>query len=90
MGVVSVDLLNFFYVDPTDLRDEYEAVLTKPVVKGDTKPPLIVFPHGGPHVAFTSEFSLYTACLCKLGFSILNGKVFVRNPSFFLLIIIVP
>lgn len=55
-----------------DLRDEYEAVLTKPVVKGDTKPPLVVFPHGGPHVAFTSEFSLYTACLCKLGFSILN------------------
>lgn len=64
----------FFFADPTDFKDEYEAVLMKPILKEDTKAPLIVFPHGGPHVAFTSEFALYSACLCKLGFSVLNGK----------------
>ena len=47
----------------------------KPVKTGDTKPPLIVFPHGGPHTAFTSDFDLANACLCKLGFAILCGKV---------------
>lgn len=40
------------------------------------KPPLIVFPHGGPHSAFLSDFSLSSACLCKLGFAILGGKVY--------------
>ena len=65
-----------FYNDPTDFKDEYEALFIKPVTKGDTKPlPLIVFPHGGPHATFTPDFSLYNACLCKLGFAILGGKV---------------
>ncbi|XP_078343278.1 acylamino-acid-releasing enzyme-like isoform X2 [Oculina patagonica] len=58
--------------DDSDFKDEYEAVLIKPVFKDDTKPPLIVFPHGGPHTAFTSDFFIYNACLCKLGFSILS------------------
>lgn len=40
--------------------------------RDETKPPLIVFPHGGPHSAFMSDFSLYIACLCKLGFAILG------------------
>ena len=30
-------------------------------------------PHGGPHVNFNSNFSLYNACLCKLGFAVLGG-----------------
>lgn len=45
-------------------------------MKDGTKPPLIVFPHGGPHSAFLSDFSLSSACLCKLGFAILGGKVY--------------
>ena len=45
-------------------------------MKDETKPPLIVFPHGGPHSAFLSDFSLSSACLCKLGFAILGGKVY--------------
>ena len=52
----------------------------KPVLKDEIKPPLIVFPHGGPHTAFTSDFFLYSACLCKLGFSILNGKYDGSHP----------
>ena len=85
--------LFFFCADPIEFKDEYEAVLMKPTLKKDTKPPLIVFPHGGPHVAFTSDFSLYSACLCKLGFSILNGKAInslYLSLRCFLLTIIVP
>ncbi|RMX52916.1 hypothetical protein pdam_00010942 [Pocillopora damicornis] len=55
-----------------DFKDEYEAVFIKPGLKDETKPPLIVFPHGGPHSAFLSDFSLSSACLCKLGFAILG------------------
>ncbi|KAJ7379447.1 hypothetical protein OS493_016688 [Desmophyllum pertusum] len=64
--------MSFAPSEQSDFKDEYEAVLMKPVMKGDTKPPLIVFVHGGPHVACTSDFFLYSTCLCKLGFSILN------------------
>lgn len=56
----------------SDFKDEYEAIFIKPVSRDETKPPLIVFPHGGPHSAFMSDFSLYIACLCKLGFAILG------------------
>ena len=66
--------LTLLFIDPTDFKDEYEAVFIKPVEKDDKKPPLIVFPHGGPHTAYTSDFFLYGACLCKLGFAILCGK----------------
>lgn len=58
----------------TDFQDEYEAVLIKPVMKDNKKPALIVFSHGGPHTAYTLDFSLYQACFCKLGFAILSGK----------------
>lgn len=48
----------------------YEAVLVMPE-KSDTKPPLVVFPHGGPHTSFTEGYMLYTACLCASGFAVL-------------------
>ncbi|KNC99354.1 hypothetical protein, variant [Spizellomyces punctatus DAOM BR117] len=43
---------------------------SKTVVKGE-KPPLLVYPHGGPHGAFTSEFSIYNYCLVQLGIGII-------------------
>lgn len=46
----------------------------KPVTVGDTKPSLIVFPHGGPHATYAPEFSLLIPLFCKLGFAILVGK----------------
>jgi len=67
-----------FCIGPTDYKDEYGAVFVKPVIEDDAKPPLIVFPHGGPHTTYTSDFFLSSACLCKLGFAILNGKVAFR------------
>ncbi|KAM7437971.1 hypothetical protein ABFA07_012488 [Porites harrisoni] len=58
--------------EQSDFQDEYEAVLIKPVMKDNKKPAMIVFSHGGPHTAYTLDFSLYQACFCKLGFAILS------------------
>ncbi|XP_073229262.1 acylamino-acid-releasing enzyme-like isoform X2 [Porites lutea] len=58
--------------EQSDFQEEYEAVLIKPVMKDSKKPALVVFSHGGPHTAYTLDFSLYIACFCKLGFAILS------------------
>ena len=63
------------WLNLTDIQDEYEAVFQKPVTTSGKKPKLIVTPHGGPHSNFNSNFSLYNACLCKLGFAVLGGKI---------------
>ena len=63
------------WLNLTDIQDEYEAVFQKPVTASGKKPKLIVTPHGGPHVNFNSNFWLYNACLCKLGFAVLGGKI---------------
>ncbi|KAK2550944.1 Acylamino-acid-releasing enzyme [Acropora cervicornis] len=67
--VIAEDGLTWTVVD---IQDEYEAVFQKPVTTSGKKPKLIVMPHGGPHVNFNSNFSLYNACLCKLGFAVLG------------------
>ncbi|ORY01930.1 alpha/beta-hydrolase [Basidiobolus meristosporus CBS 931.73] len=50
-------------------------VKTKPEEQSATlisgeKPALILFPHGGPHSAFTTEYSAYAAGLASLGFGV--------------------
>ncbi|KAG0026984.1 hypothetical protein BGZ82_009201 [Podila clonocystis] len=35
-----------------------------------TKPPLVIFPHGGPHSGFAAEFSVLNLVLVSLGFSV--------------------
>ncbi|KAK3828851.1 MAG: Alpha/Beta hydrolase protein [Benniella sp.] len=37
---------------------------------GGSKPPLVVFPHGGPHSAFSNEFVMLPLVLVGLGFTI--------------------
>ncbi|XP_067024177.1 acylamino-acid-releasing enzyme-like [Acropora muricata] len=66
------EVLSFSRSETSDIQDEYEAVFQKPVTTSGKKPKLIVMPHGGPHVNFNSNFSLYNACLCKLGFAVLG------------------
>lgn len=39
-----------------------------------TTPPLIVWPHGGPHTAFTANFITWVECLTVLGYSVLLGR----------------
>lgn len=43
------------------------------VVSG-TKPPLVIFPHGGPHSGFAAEFSVLNLVLVSLGFSVALGE----------------
>ncbi|KAF9982015.1 hypothetical protein BGZ65_003336, partial [Modicella reniformis] len=35
-----------------------------------SKPPLVIFPHGGPHSGFTAEFTLLSLTLVGLGFAV--------------------
>ncbi|XP_077981518.1 acylamino-acid-releasing enzyme-like [Glandiceps talaboti] len=52
---------------------DYEAILLKPsnIEDKSKPPPMIVWPHGGPHSVLLLEYSAYTAALCRLGFSVL-------------------
>ncbi|XP_013413674.1 acylamino-acid-releasing enzyme-like [Lingula anatina] len=54
-----------------DVTKEFESVLISPKTDSSKKPPLVVYPHGGPHSVFSSEYSLYAAALCKCGFAVL-------------------
>jgi acylaminoacyl-peptidase len=42
---------------------------------GGSKPPLVVFPHGGPHAAFSNEFVMLPLVLVGLGFTVACGNV---------------
>jgi len=48
---------------------EFEAVFIQSKVSPSHR--LILFPHGGPHSAFTSEFSYHIAIFNSLGYSVL-------------------
>ncbi|XP_066287743.1 acylamino-acid-releasing enzyme-like [Branchiostoma lanceolatum] len=54
---------------PVDGGIEYEAILMRK--RGVESPPMIVWPHGGPHSVFSSEFLPYIAGFCQLGFAVL-------------------
>ncbi|KAG9470447.1 hypothetical protein GDO78_017783 [Eleutherodactylus coqui] len=50
---------------------EFESIFLKPqnVPPGGSLP-LVVYPHGGPHSVFVSEWMLFPAVLCKMGFAV--------------------
>ncbi|XP_003444889.1 acylamino-acid-releasing enzyme [Oreochromis niloticus] len=51
---------------------DFGAVLVKPSSPlGETRTPLVVFIHGGPHSQFPAEWNSTTAGLAKLGFALL-------------------
>lgn len=51
---------------------DFGAVLVKPSRPlGETRTPLVVFIHGGPHSQFPAEWNSTTAGLAKLGFAVL-------------------
>ncbi|KAF9585024.1 hypothetical protein BGW38_004231 [Lunasporangiospora selenospora] len=60
--------------------DSLEVILIEPYKKGGqaqsetavggTKPPLVIFPHGGPHSGFTTEFLNLSLVLVSLGFAV--------------------
>ncbi|KAF9343905.1 hypothetical protein BGX26_005067, partial [Mortierella sp. AD094] len=58
--------LEALYLEPFK-RDG--AAQQKSAVSG-SKPPLVIFPHGGPHSAFAAEFSVLNLVLVGLGFAV--------------------
>ncbi|XP_055503700.1 acylamino-acid-releasing enzyme isoform X1 [Leucoraja erinacea] len=66
----------------------FEGILLKPSERKDgAPPPVIVWPHGGPHSVFTAEWMLYPVALCKLGFAVLlinyRGSIGFGQDSIF-------
>ncbi|RKP05222.1 Alpha/Beta hydrolase protein, partial [Thamnocephalis sphaerospora] len=45
-------------------------VVQKATAVGGRKPPLIVYPHGGPHAAYATDYSPYVSALVSLGFAV--------------------
>lgn len=43
-----------------------------PSTDASVKPPLVVMPHGGPHTAYSTTYSAYTAALLHLGAAVLQ------------------
>ncbi|TPX41270.1 hypothetical protein SeMB42_g05645 [Synchytrium endobioticum] len=62
-----LDILDSIKSWTVTLRDNLEYIYVRPdnVSRGT-----LIYPHGGPHAAFTTEYSLYTACLAALGYSL--------------------
>ncbi|XP_053325401.1 acylamino-acid-releasing enzyme-like [Spea bombifrons] len=51
---------------------DFESIFLKPQnIPVEHKIPLVVYPHGGPHSAFVSEWMLYPAVMCKMGLAVL-------------------
>ncbi|XP_056381212.1 acylamino-acid-releasing enzyme [Hyla sarda] len=50
---------------------DFESIFLKPqsILPG-SQLPLVVYPHGGPHSTFVSEWMLFPAVLCKMGFAV--------------------
>ncbi|XP_075688118.1 acylamino-acid-releasing enzyme [Rhinoderma darwinii] len=50
---------------------DFESIFLKPRgAPPDGRLPLVVYPHGGPHSMFVSEWMLFPAVLCKMGFAV--------------------
>uniref|UniRef100_A0A3P8UQU2 acylaminoacyl-peptidase n=1 Tax=Cynoglossus semilaevis TaxID=244447 RepID=A0A3P8UQU2_CYNSE len=73
---ISWEILTFTPPPEQENKDypglKFEAFLLKPKeVQEGVKLPLIVSPHGGPHLLYMSEWILSAAFLCKIGFGLL-------------------
>ncbi|XP_063296776.1 acylamino-acid-releasing enzyme-like [Pelobates fuscus] len=50
----------------------FESIFLKPQnIPAESKIPLVVYPHGGPHSAFVSEWMLFPAMMCNMGLAVL-------------------
>ncbi|KAF9918292.1 hypothetical protein BX616_009582 [Lobosporangium transversale] len=61
-----LESLEALYLHP--FKSDSNAQQTSAV--GGSKPPLVIFPHGGPHSGFTAEFSALSLVLVGLGFAV--------------------
>lgn len=64
------ELLPYQPDDPAALP--YEGILLRG--RSATPPPLVVFPHGGPHTVSSVDFRALTIGLAALGYAVLMGE----------------
>ncbi|TPX35244.1 hypothetical protein SmJEL517_g02256 [Synchytrium microbalum] len=67
-SVPGQDVLENVVFSTVTLHKNLDYILVSP--KQATSKGTIVYPHGGPHSAFTTDWSLYCVCLCLLGYSL--------------------
>ncbi|KAG0368078.1 Alpha/Beta hydrolase protein [Gamsiella multidivaricata] len=65
-----LESLEALYLEPFRSGSDADAQ-NKSAVSG-SKPPLVIFPHGGPHSGFAAEFSVLNLVLLSLGFAVAN------------------
>ncbi len=64
-------------IQPIPNNNNLEVIFIKSnEISNDTKLPLVVLPHGGPHVVITPDISLYTTTLVSLGYAVALGILF--------------
>lgn len=64
-----LESLEALFLEPFKFNSESQ----KTSAVSGTKPPLVIFPHGGPHSGFAAEFSVLILVLVGLGFSVACG-----------------
>ncbi|KAH7051860.1 Alpha/Beta hydrolase protein [Linnemannia elongata] len=63
-----LDSLEAIFIEP--FKSNPSAQVSSAV--SGVKPPLVIFPHGGPHSGFAAEFSILNLVLVGLGFAVAN------------------
>ncbi len=71
---LSWEQLTFSVPDASATPSTYEGLLLRPATPTTTPPPLVVLPHGGPHVVTPADFLPWPVCFAALGFSVLMGE----------------
>ncbi|KAG0308717.1 hypothetical protein BGZ98_007085 [Dissophora globulifera] len=61
-----LESLEVLYLEPYGFKSDAQ----KASAVGGSKPPLIIFPHGGPHSGYAAEFSVLNLVLVSLGFAV--------------------
>ncbi len=59
----------------SDRSDVLEAIIVTPKKK-EGKLPLVLFPHGGPHGSFTTDYSAMVLGFVKSGYAVAMGIYF--------------
>lgn len=65
--------LTFEPSDDNPYQLPYEGLLLRP--SSATPPPMVVLPHGGPHVVTPADFLTWPVCFAALGYAVLMGML---------------
>lgn len=52
------------------IHEYCDAIIVQPAASADIKRPLVIMPHGGPHVAYVTQFFMNAAIFAKAGYTV--------------------